>query len=40
MTDSPMFSQGTASMSGVKPIARLAWVAVAYNIAVILWGAT
>jgi heme a synthase len=29
----------TASMSGVKPVARLAWLIVAYNIAVILWGA-
>lgn len=43
MTDLRMFSQGTgsgtASMSGVKPIARLAWVIVAYNMTVILWGA-
>jgi cytochrome c oxidase assembly protein subunit 15 len=29
----------TASTSGVKPVARLAWLIVAYNIAVILWGA-
>jgi heme A synthase len=37
------FSQDTgpraASTSGVKPVARLAWMIVAYNIAVILWGA-
>jgi hypothetical protein len=28
-----------ASTSGVKPVARLAWLIVAYNIAIILWGA-
>lgn len=43
MTDSRMFGKGTgrgpAPMSELKPIARLAWVTLAYNIAVILWGA-
>lgn len=43
MADSPMFGKGTgrgpAPMSEVRPIARLTWVTVAYNIAVILWGA-
>jgi heme a synthase len=29
----------TAYTGGVKPVARLAWLIVAYNIAVILWGA-
>ncbi len=29
----------TASTGGVKPVARLAWLIVAYNIAVNLWGA-
>lgn len=29
----------TASTGGVKPVARLAWLIVAYNMAVILWGA-
>src|SRR5258708_29643183 len=28
-----------ASTSELKPVARLAWLSVAYNIAVILWGA-
>jgi heme a synthase len=43
MADCRTRSQGTgpltASMSAVKPVARLAWLIVAYNIAVILWGA-
>jgi heme a synthase len=43
MTDCRTYSQDTgprtASTSGVKPVARLAWLIVAYNIAVILWGA-
>src|SRR5262249_35351211 len=29
----------TASTGGAKPVARLAWAAVAYNLAVVLWGA-
>ena len=28
-----------ASTSGVKPVARLAWMIVAFNTAIILWGA-
>jgi len=43
MTDCRSCSQDTgprtASMSGVKPVAQLAWLIVVYNIAVILWGA-
>ena len=44
MTELPYMSDQdtgahTASASEVKPVARLAWLIVAYNIAVILWGA-
>ena len=43
MTEVRTYSQDTdhhvASASGVKPVARFAWLTVAYNIAVILWGA-
>jgi cytochrome c oxidase assembly protein subunit 15 len=43
MTDFRPCSQDTgpraASTTGVKPVARLAWLIVAYNIAIILWGA-
>ena len=43
MTDSCVTSQDTrgrvASTSAVKPVARFAWLIVAYNIAIILWGA-
>jgi cytochrome c oxidase assembly protein subunit 15 len=43
MTDFRPCSQDTgpraASATGVKPVARLAWLIVAYNIVIILWGA-
>jgi heme A synthase len=43
MTDFREYSQDTAlrtaSTSRVKPVTRLAWLIVAYNTAVILWGA-
>jgi cytochrome c oxidase assembly protein subunit 15 len=43
MTDYRTCSHDTgpraAFTSGVKPVARLAWLIVAYNIAIILWGA-
>ena len=43
MTGFRAFSQHirpfNASTSGLKPVARLAWVIVAYNMSIILWGA-
>ena len=43
MAEVGTYSQDTvhraASANGLRPVARLAWLSVAYNIAVILWGA-
>src|SRR5260370_38310430 len=36
---SPHIGPWAASTSELKPVARLAWLSVAYTIAVILWGA-